>query len=158
MTGASIHIEEHTGPLADLAGLFQAAMGLQAVERAPGFLALEQARGTRYFVARQDGHDLGLIGLWYDPTGAIAETEPPQIIDLGVRPEYRRQGVASALIRRAVDETRAGGYNRLWLYADGNNLGVVAFYRSAGFRLAAVVPDWYGDGSVKAIFRLDFQP
>jgi hypothetical protein len=33
---------------------------------------------------------------------------------------------------------------------------LLSFYRKLGFRLASVVPDWFGDGSVKAIFRLDF--
>jgi ribosomal protein S18 acetylase RimI-like enzyme len=149
-------IDEHRGRLDELVELFQASMGLESVEAVPGFLALEQARGTRYFIARQAEAAVGLIGLWFEPSGRSIEVEPPQIIDLGVRPEHRRRGVASALMQHAIQVTRRAGHHRLWLYADGNNLGVMAFYRSAGFRLAAAVPDWYGDGSVKAIFRLDF--
>lgn len=136
---SSITIDEH-GDLDELEGLFQASMGLESVDAVPGFLALERARGTRYFVARRGDAALGLIGLWFDPSGRDIEVEPPQNIDLGVRPEQRRRGVATALVRRAFEETRQAGHHRLWLFADGNNVGLIAFYRSAGFRLAAATP------------------
>jgi hypothetical protein len=43
------------------------------------------------------------------------------------------------------------------VYTNGNDIGVLTFYRTLGFRLAAAVPDWFGEGSVKAILRLDFE-
>ncbi len=50
---------------------------------------------------------------------------------------------------------RIAGYDRLWLYTDGNSVSHIAIYRAFGFRLVAVIPDWFGDGTVKAIFRLN---
>ena len=64
--------------------------------------------------------------------------------------------MAPALIDRAMEETRAAGYDRLWLYTDGHAVNLLAFYRRLGFRLISVAPDWFGDGTSKAILRLDF--
>ena len=150
-------IERYAGDFVDLLDLLQMSMGLESLAGVQHLLAVEKARGTRYYVATQSGQLIGLVGVWFDPTGAVTELEPPQVIDLAVLPSHRRQGVASALIELAVRETQAAGFRRLWLYTNGNDIGVLTFYRKLGFRLAAAVPDWFGEGSVKAILRLDFE-
>jgi ribosomal protein S18 acetylase RimI-like enzyme len=129
--------------------------GVASVEGVRQLIDIERTRGTQYFVARLEGVIVGMIGLWFDPTGATSELEPPQVIDIAVSREHRLRGIARDLMDVAVSETRAAGYNRLWLYTDGNNAGLLTFYRHLGFRLAAVIPEWFGDGSVKAVFRLD---
>jgi GNAT superfamily N-acetyltransferase len=88
-------------------------MGLESLDGVHHLLSIEPARATRYYGARQDGQVIGVLGVWFDPTGAISEPEPPQVIDLAVRPEHRRQGVTTALIEAAVRETRAAGYGPL---------------------------------------------
>jgi len=150
-------IQPYSGDFADLLDLLQMSMGLESLDGVQHLLAVEKARGTRYYVATRSGRVIGLVGVWFDPTGAVTELEPPQVIDLAVLPGHRRQGVATALVELAVRETQAAGFRRLWLYSNGNDIGVLAFYRKLGFRLAAVVPDWFGEGSVKAILRLDFE-
>ena len=103
-----------------------------------------------------------LVPLVFLPRGWLSEaalreaSAEGQVTDVAVLPSHRRQGVASALIELAVRETQAAGFRRLWLYTNGNDIVVLTFYRKLGFRLAAVVPAWFGEGSVKAILRLDF--
>jgi ribosomal protein S18 acetylase RimI-like enzyme len=148
-------IERYTGDLDALLDLFQMAMGLESADGARHLIAVERARGTAYYVARADDRIVGLIGVWFDPTGATTELEPPQIIDIAVAPEFRRGGIGRALMDEAVRATRAASYDRLWLYTNGHSPALLTFYRRLGFRLVAVVPDWFGDGSAKAIFRRD---
>jgi ribosomal protein S18 acetylase RimI-like enzyme len=153
----SVTIEGYTDDLESVLDLLQMSMGLESLDGVRQLMAIEKTRGTRYYVAKNNGQVIGLVGVWFDPTGASSELEPPQIIDLAVHPEHRRRGIARDLINTAIRETQAAGHHRLWLYTDGNNIGLLSFYRKLGFRLASVVPDWFGDGSVKAIFRLDFE-
>jgi ribosomal protein S18 acetylase RimI-like enzyme len=151
----SVEIQPYTGNFDELLPLLQMSMGFDAPDGVRHLLTVEQARGTRYFTACLDGQMAGLIGLYVDLTGAVEELEPPQIIDLAVYPQYRRAGLARALVAYAEDQVRAAGRRRVWLYTDGNNAGLLAFYRRLGYRLAAAVPDYFGDGTVKAIFRKD---
>ena len=140
----------HTSDLDELLPFFRMSTGVDSPEGIRHLIAIEQARGTRYYTANVSGEAVGFIGLFFDPTGLINELEPPQVIDIAVSPGYRRQGIARALIEFAARETLAAGYDRLWLYTNGHDPGVLAFYRQLGFRLVSVVPDWFGDGSAKA--------
>ena len=150
-------IQPYSGDFEDLLDLLQMSMGLESLDGVRHMLAVEMARGTRYHVATRSSRPIGLVGLWFDPTGAVTELDPPQVMDLAVLPAHRRQGVGKALIELAIREAQAAGFRRLWLFTNGNEIGLLTFYRSLGFRLAAVVPDWFGDGSVKAILRLDWE-
>jgi GNAT superfamily N-acetyltransferase len=68
---------------------------------------------------------LGRRGLWLE--------------DLFVRPEYRRQGCAQALLRTLAGIARARDCGRFeWAVLDWN-VQAIEFYRSLG---AAVLPDW----------------
>jgi ribosomal protein S18 acetylase RimI-like enzyme len=158
MTGTpQSRVQRYTGDPDELIALLQLSMGIESLDGVRRLMAVERARGTRYYVAVVGDRIVGVVGLWFDPTGETAELEPPQIIDVAVSPEYRRRGIARALMERAVRETSAAGYDRLWLYTDGNSHELLTFYRGLGFRLVSAVPDWFGDGSVKAILSLDFR-
>ena len=150
-------IERYAGDLEELIALFHMSTGVTSPAGVRSLIAIERARGTQYYTAAINGEVVGMIGVWFDPSGEISELEPPQVIDLAVSPLYRRQGVARALMNVAVSETQAAGYRRLWLYTDGNSAPLITFYRHLGFRLISVVPDWFGDGTAKAILRLDFE-
>jgi ribosomal protein S18 acetylase RimI-like enzyme len=155
MAGEPVTILPAELPLENYLDLLQMSMGIENLAGVQRLLEVEKARGTLYFTAQVEGKTAGLIGLFVDPDGAAAELEPPQIIDLAVYPRYQRQGVARALVKFAINRTQDAGYNRLWLYTDGNSSGLLTFYRKLGFSLSAVVHDYFGDGSVKAIFRMD---
>ncbi|MEO8304260.1 MAG: GNAT family N-acetyltransferase [Betaproteobacteria bacterium] len=68
---------------------------------------------------------LGRPGLWLE--------------DLFVRPDYRRQGCAQALLRALAGIAKARGCGRFeWSVLDWN-APAIAFYRSLG---ASILPDW----------------
>jgi predicted N-acetyltransferase YhbS len=52
----------------------------------------------------------------------------------------RRQGVATALIDRLLDEARRAGVPQVWVATTNDNLGALAFYQRVGFRLSALRP------------------
>jgi ribosomal protein S18 acetylase RimI-like enzyme len=70
----------------------------------------------------------------------LASTEPPELQDVEVRPEYRRRGIASALTTRAEDEARTRGFDRLRLGVSVDNAPAQALYRRCGYVDAGVAP------------------
>jgi ribosomal protein S18 acetylase RimI-like enzyme len=80
--------------------------------------------GRRYFLARRDG---GVAGM-----GALHVAAGVAYIDDVVTfPEYRRRGVASAVVRELVREAAAGDADATFLLADGPD--PIRLYRSLGF-------------------------
>ncbi len=148
-------IEQYLDDLNGLLPFFRMSTGVDAEEGIRHLIAIEVARGTRYDVAIRDDRIVGFIGTWFDPTGLINDLEPPQIIDIAVLPEYRRQGVARALMDQAIHLVQSAGYERLWLYTDGDDAALLTFYRRLGFRLVSVVPGWFANEGAKAILRRD---
>ncbi len=148
-------VARYTGDFSDLLELLQMSMGVEALSGVQRLLEIEKVRGTLYYTANVEDRPIGLIGVYFDPANEVTELEPPQIIDMAVLPDYRRNGVARALMDEAVRAVREAGYDRVWLYTDGNSTGLFTFYRRLGFKLAGIIPDWFGDGSVKAYFRRD---
>jgi ribosomal protein S18 acetylase RimI-like enzyme len=148
-------IQAYQGDFEDIMPLMLMSTGMDDAGGVRRLLKVEMARGTHYFTAVSEDRVVGVIGVYYDDFPSVDELEPPQIIDVAVLPECRRGGVARALIEHAVQQVRAAGRNILWLYTDGNNPGLLTFYRRLGFQLVSVVPDYFGKGTVKAIFRRD---
>ena len=70
-----------------------------------------------------------------------ALTDPPELQDVEVRPEYRRRGTASALTARAEDEARTRRFDRLRLRVSVDNAPAQALYRRRGFVDAGVAPE-----------------
>lgn len=54
------------------------------------------------------------------------------IVDLSVHPTYRRQGVALAMLQKALDVCRSNGYE--WIHLDFNE-GLTPLYEKAGFKI-----------------------
>ena len=150
-------IGRYAGDPEELLGLLQTSMGLQSFEGVRRSISVERARGTIYLAAELDGRAVGVIGFFLDATGETTDLEPPQIMDMAVEPEYRRRAVARALMNAAVEEVRESGHDRLWLYTDANSPPLPAFYNRLGFRPVSIVPDWFGDGTAKAILPRDLR-
>ena len=78
-----------------------------------------------------------------DPVGHVylVLTDPPELQDVSVRPEYRRRGIASALIGAAEREARARRFDRLRLGVSVDNGAAQALYRGLGVGDAGVPPE-----------------
>jgi ribosomal protein S18 acetylase RimI-like enzyme len=96
-----------------------------------GLARLGQGDGL-YLVAWQTDEPLGHAHL--------ALTDPPELQDVEVRPEYRRRGVASALTAAAEATAAARGFGRLRLQVSIGNAPAQALYRGLGFGDVGVPP------------------
>ncbi len=76
-----------------------------------------------------------------------------QIITIDVLPEFRRQGMADALMQQAMDTARQNGIRRIVLQAATDNDPAIALYQKWGFTIRAVLPNYYGKG--KDAFLMD---
>ena len=96
-----------------------------------GLARLHQGDGI-YLVAWRDGEPLAHAHL--------ALTDPPELQDVEVRPEYRRRGIGSALTAHAEREARARGFHRLRLGVGVDNAAAQALYQQCGYVDAGVAP------------------
>jgi len=69
-----------------------------------------------------------------------------EIASLAVHPDYRRRGLAAALMRHTLRELGAAGVRRVELMVRIGNTGGAQLYRSLGFRRVRMVPRYYEDG------------
>lgn len=79
----------------------------------------QDAAARHWLASTTDGHPIGCGRLLEDRVGRLA-----------VLPEYRRQGVGAALLRRIIRDALAGGQGTLQLHAQTQAL---AFYEALGF-------------------------
>lgn len=89
-----------------------------------GLARLRQGNGF-YLVAWEGGVPLGHAHL--------ALTDPPELQDVSVRPEYRRRGVASALTAAAEREAGGRGFDRLRVMVGADNAPAQALYSGCGY-------------------------
>ena len=91
----------------------------------------------RTHVAERDGTVVG-FATWAEADGTI------DLEDLFVDPDYRRRGIAAALVRRIAEVLRARGAERLEVTA---NPHAMEFYRSAGFTDHGTADTEFGSAS-----------
>jgi ribosomal protein S18 acetylase RimI-like enzyme len=70
----------------------------------------------------------------------LALTDPPELQDVSVRPEFRRRGIASALTMAAEGEARSRGFDRLTLTVGVDAEPAQALYAGCGYADAGVPP------------------
>ena len=104
-----------------LAGGFSedSAFWQKVIEREARFPA------CRLYLADWDGQNAGACNLFEANGWAKVES-------VGTRPEFRRRGVASALVRRAIADSQANGASVLYLFTEAGGDGEQV-YRNLGF-------------------------
>jgi ribosomal protein S18 acetylase RimI-like enzyme len=82
-----------------------------------------------------------------------------EIVGLGVRPAYRRKGIATKLVRETIKQLReffagAGSHLRLaYLFMERDNGSAREFYMKLGFEETATIPRMYAHDDA-AVFVL----
>ena len=76
------------------------------------------------------------------------------IATIGVLPEYRRQGVASALLLACETQLNVA---RIRLSVRLGNLGAVQLYENFGYRRVDIWPNYYQDGTDAIVFEKNCQ-
>lgn len=89
-------------------------------------------REKRIWVAQSGEAPIGMV--WIQP-GRHPVTEEPDymVLNIAVVPEWRRRGVARALLEAAQAFARAEGTHRLRLFVGAENTAAYALYRELGF-------------------------
>ena len=86
----------------------------------------------KLFVAREGSRVVAMASLLY--TVSTAEGgKAAWFEDLVVLPEYRRQGIAEAMLKHVIAQARAEGVLRITLLTDMQNERAQAMYRRVGF-------------------------
>jgi len=77
---------------------------------------------------------------------ACLEKNQAEIASLAVAPDYRRRGVAVALMQHLLDALKPAGARRAALTVRPQNRAALALYRSLGFRKVRLAAGYYEDG------------
>ena len=77
---------------------------------------------------------------------ACADQHNAEIASIAVHPDYRRRGVAIALMRHTLGALGRAGFGRVELMVRTANTAGVQLYRSLGFRRVRRVARYYEDG------------
>src|SRR6187399_2030930 len=76
-----------------------------------------------------------------------------EILDLGVIPARKRQGIGRWLVARAADAARARGIVQVFLEVRRSNGPAIALYRAVGFLEVGERKHYYRDGEDALLFR-----
>ncbi|QMV19976.1 GNAT family N-acetyltransferase [Granulicella sp. 5B5] len=68
------------------------------------------------------------------------------VVTLDVRPELRRQGLASRLMLAAAEQVRRDGCRWMVLHVYTGNAAAIGFYERLGFEVVGTVKGFYGPG------------
>lgn len=88
-------------------------------------------------VAAPDGALAAYCISWWDPRSASVEIEP-----LGTHPDFRRQGLARAIVREVLQRGWALGAEDVLVWGGTSNPGAKALYTSAGLRTRRVLREY----------------
>jgi [ribosomal protein S18]-alanine N-acetyltransferase len=73
------------------------------------------------------------------------------VMNVAVEPESRRRGIASALLRRLLDQTKDDAQRGYTLEVRVSNLGAISLYERFGFRPKGVRRGYYTDNREDAL-------
>lgn len=66
-----------------------------------------------------------------------------EIITIGVHPDARKSGIASAMLTLVENDVRKRGGKKLFLEVAENNIAAIKLYTTNGFKQIAVRPKYY---------------
>jgi GNAT superfamily N-acetyltransferase len=105
-----------------------------------GRLGLERPEGGHFLLgAFCDGGLIGALGCDRDARPKVRHLA--QVVGMMVRFEWRRQGVAAALLQACIDDARAAGVETLTLSVTAGNHDAERLYARAGFLRYGLLPD-----------------
>jgi ribosomal protein S18 acetylase RimI-like enzyme len=105
------------------------AFSYRELQKAPDYRPAQDL-----YVVGPDGDYVSFCIVWYDARNEIGVLEP-----VGTHPDYRRRGLARAVVREAIRRAAALGAKDVWV-GSGQE-----FYEAVGFRKALVAYPWVLD-------------
>lgn len=101
-------------------------------------------RGTKFFVAENADHIMGYIGF-------NVVLDEGYITNVAVFPKYRRMGVATALVRKAISYSKKNGLAFLSLEVRKSNSAAIALYENEGFKTEGERKNFYTNPKENAL-------
>ncbi len=141
---------ERVRRLVDLTGFFHSEEALIAVELVRERLARGDAGGYHFLMAE---HNDRLVG--YSCYGPIPCTRNRfDLYWIAVHPDFQRKGLGRRLVTETEHQIRKAGGNRIYIDTSQRDqyAGTRAFYEDCGYRLEAVLKDFYAPGDGKGIY------
>ncbi len=144
----AVEVRPFDGALAEeAAALEQKVMGTDAWSASS--FADELTRSSRiWWMAEADG---GLVGY----AGALIIDGDAQILKVAVAPDRRREGIATKLLARVLEDARNLGARTASLEVRASNDGAAAFYEAAAMELVGTRPGYYSDREDARIYEGD---
>ena len=121
----------------------QASFSLPWPERSFRF-EISENPASRVWVAEADGKVAGMIVAWL-------LVDEAHIATIATHPDFRRQGIAHALLRYALDSMEREGATYAVLEVRAGNMSAQEMYRKLGFIESGRRPRYYKDNSEDAI-------
>ena len=110
------------------------------------------APARTYLMDVNDDAIRGYAGFWYDGDDA-------ELMTIGVGSAYQRQGIASALLQRLIDEAKRQGARRMLLEVRVDNHAALTLYQRFGFTRLGLRKRYYQPEGMDAYtMSLDLQP
>jgi len=81
----------------------------------------------------------------------IAPAGEMELLNLAVGPNWRRRGFGSILLKTALADCRANGYEAVFLEVRESNERAVAFYKEHGFSISGRRPSYYRNPDESAL-------
>lgn len=99
---------------------------------------------ARYLIARIKGVTVGYAGMWQ-------VFDEGHITNIAVHPEFRANGVGSALLNRLIYDAKALGILRMTLEVRRGNIAAQKLYAKYGFQTVGARRAYYADNNEDAL-------
>ncbi|MEM1509032.1 MAG: ribosomal protein S18-alanine N-acetyltransferase [Thermofilaceae archaeon] len=93
-----------------------------------------------FLVAEYEGAVVGYV------IGTLEARGEGHVVSIGVHPNYRRKGVATALLNEVINRFNARGVRIVKLEVRVSNFPAINLYRKLGFEITGIVEKYYSDG------------
>lgn len=104
-------------------------------------------RGTKFLGFYNEGNEpIGFITILHEkpPEGIEVLGMRAEVLEIGVFPNFRRQGYGSILLKAGEEYARSLGVYCMFMMTYAEDYDVIAFYGKNGFIPVATLPDTYG--------------
>ena len=99
---------------------------------------------AQYVIAESEGKIIGYAGIW-------AILDEGHITNIAVHPDFRRRGIAKALISVLLEATENAGVKAYTLEVRASNESAIALYECFGFTKSGLRKKYYDDNDEDAV-------
>jgi ribosomal-protein-alanine N-acetyltransferase len=99
---------------------------------------------AKYVVAEINGKVVGYAGIWII-------LDEGHITNVAVHPDYRRKGIAKAVVSEAMAKSKEVGANLFTLEVRASNKDAISLYEQFDFKKVGVRKEYYEDNGEDAV-------